>query len=76
MKKYLIMYLFLALSALLMANTGTIRLQRGVSTAEILSSDDYRLNVRFAIDAFNYSEVQSKEGVFTLLTAKDFGATT
>ncbi|MDD4232084.1 MAG: C25 family cysteine peptidase [Candidatus Cloacimonetes bacterium] len=76
MKKYLIMYLFLALSALLMANTGTIRLQRGVSTAEILSSDDYKLNVRFAIDAFNYSEVQSKEGVFTLLTAKDFGATT
>ncbi|HCM15653.1 MAG TPA: Gingipain R, partial [Candidatus Cloacimonas sp.] len=75
MKKYLIMLMLVALSVMLTANSGTIQLQRGVSRSEILRSDSYGLNVKFALDAIEYQEVHSKEGVFTLLTAKDYTAT-
>jgi hypothetical protein len=75
MNKYLITLVMVLLSALLMANNGTIHLQRGVSQAEILRSDSYGMNVRFALDALNYQDIQSKEGVFTLLTANNFSST-
>lgn len=75
MNKYLITLVMLILAVVLSANSGSIQLQRGLPQAEILRNDSYGMNVRFALDALDYQEVQSKEGVFTLLTAKNFSAT-
>nr|MDK2850544.1 hypothetical protein [Candidatus Cloacimonadota bacterium] len=75
MKKHLLIFLLLVLSLSLMANSGTIRLQRGVSQSEILESHSDGLSARFAIDALDYFEVQSKEGVWTEISIKDFAST-
>ena len=75
MNKHLVTLMLLMLSAMLMANSGSIQLQRGKAQAEILSSDIYGMKVSFAIDQLNFQEIQSKEGVFTLLTANNFSST-
>jgi len=75
MKKHLLVLILLALTLTLMANSGSIRLQRGVSQAEILRSNPDGLSVRFAVDAVNYFEVQSKEGIFTEISVKNFATT-
>lgn len=75
MKRHLLLAVLLVISLSLMANSGTIRLQREVSQSEILNSHSDGLSVRFAIDAMDYFEVQSKEGVWTEISVKNFAST-
>jgi hypothetical protein len=73
MKKHLIMLVLVALAGLLAA--GTINLQSTLSQAQILSNSSEGLSVRFTVDAFEYQEVTTKEGVWTMLNAKDYTST-
>ncbi|MCB5286232.1 MAG: C25 family cysteine peptidase [Candidatus Cloacimonetes bacterium] len=75
MKKHLIMLVLMAMSVMLMANSGTIRLQNGTATSEILQSSPDGLKVRFAIDQLEFFEVQSSQGVWTAISAQDFTST-
>ncbi|HOA28665.1 MAG TPA: C25 family cysteine peptidase [Candidatus Cloacimonadota bacterium] len=73
MKKHLIMLVLAVLASLLAA--GTINLQSTPAQAKILSSSSEGLSVRFAVDTFEYQEVNTKEGVWTMLNAKDYTST-
>jgi hypothetical protein len=75
MKKHLITLILVALAAMLVANTGTIRLQSDSAQAEILRSSADGLSVRFAIDTLDFFEVQSKEGVWTEISTRNFSST-
>ncbi len=75
MKKHLIIVVLLAMTIGLMATNGSIRLGRGASQAEILSSNQDGLTVRFAVDELDYAEVQTKEGVWTALNINNFTGT-
>jgi len=73
MKKDLILVLMVALTAFLAA--GTINLHTETTQARILSSSSEGLNVRFALDTIEYQEVNTKEGVWTALNAKNYTST-
>ncbi|MDY0324943.1 MAG: C25 family cysteine peptidase [Candidatus Cloacimonadaceae bacterium] len=75
MKKHLIMLVLMAMAVVLMAQSGTIRLQNNTATSEILQSSPDGLKVRFAIDKLDFFEVQSSQGVWTAISAKDYSST-
>lgn len=65
----------MAMTIMLMAQSGTIRLQNSTATSEILQNSPDGLRVRFAIDQLDFFEVQSREGVWTAISAKDYTST-
>ncbi len=65
----------MAVTVMLMAHSGTIKLQNKTVTSEILHSSADGLKARFAIDQLDYFEVQSSEGVWTAISAKDYSST-
>ena len=65
----------MAMAVVLMAQSGTIRLQNNTATSEILQSSPDGLKVRFAIDKLDFFEVQSSQGVWTAISAKDYSST-
>lgn len=73
MKKQFTILLMLMLAALLSA--GKISLQSQAAQAEILRSTSEGLSLRFAIDSFEYQNIESKEGVFSRLSAATFSTT-
>ncbi len=62
----------MAITVMLMGHSGTIRLQNSSATSEILQSHQDGLRVRFAIDQLDFFEVQSSEGVWSAISAKDY----
>ncbi|MDD3103297.1 MAG: C25 family cysteine peptidase [Candidatus Cloacimonetes bacterium] len=75
MKKHLIVLALMAMTVMLLAQSGTIRLQNTAAASEILQSSPDVLRVRFAIDQLDFFELQSSEGVWTAISAKDYSST-
>jgi len=69
------MLVLIAMTAMLMAQSGTIRLQNDNATSEILQSSPDGLKVRFALNQLDFFEVQSSKGVWTAISAKDYSST-
>lgn len=75
MKRIFFMLTLLVLTAALFANTGTIVLQSAPTRVELLSQNDHGLQVSYSIDKLRTSEINSKEGVWTLLGADQYATT-
>ncbi len=75
MKKQMLLMLLLVFVAILMANTGTIRLQNTANAVQMLRSSDYGLAVRYSIDELNYTDVTTPEGTFTELNINHYANT-
>lgn len=75
MKKHFITLVFGVLTIMLAANTGSIKLQSASEQAQILRSTSNGLELRFALDTLDYFEVQSKEGVWTAISAQNYSST-
>lgn len=73
MKKQFTIFLLLVLVAVLSA--GSISLQSLAAEAEILRSTSEGMSLRFAIDSFEYQNIETKEGVFSRLSAETFTTT-
>lgn len=73
MKKHLIILMFVALAAMLTA--GTISLQNDAAMASIINSNSEGLSVRFALDALEHHEINTKEGVWSMLNARNYTTT-
>ncbi len=75
MKKQFLLLILLVFVTLMMANTGTIRLQNTANSVQLVRSSDYGMAVRYSIDELNYTDVNTKEGTFTDLYIKHYATT-
>ncbi|HRX77322.1 MAG TPA: C25 family peptidase propeptide domain-containing protein, partial [Candidatus Cloacimonadota bacterium] len=73
MKKHLLLLMFMAM--ILSVSAGTITLQQQASEVRILSSSSEGLSVRFALDRIQHNEINTKEGVWTMLGAENYTTT-
>lgn len=75
MKKFSFMLVFLLLVMALVAAPGTITLQSAPAAVEVLRSNADGLSVRYAVDALKTQEVNTREGVWTELSAGYYAST-
>lgn len=73
MKKYIILLTLVSLAAMLAA--GSISLQNNAAQTRILSSNADGLSVEFALSALEHQEINTKEGVWTMLNAQNYTST-
>ena len=75
MKKISFILLLVFTTAILMAASGTIKLQDNPAKVQLLEKSDIGLSIVYAVDEFQFKEINTKEGIFTELTAANYTTT-
>ncbi|HNQ39490.1 MAG TPA: C25 family peptidase propeptide domain-containing protein, partial [Candidatus Cloacimonas sp.] len=75
MKKISFILLLVFTTAILMAASGTIKLQDNPAKVQLLEKSDTGLSIVYAVDELQFKEINTKEGIFTELTAANYTTT-
>ncbi len=75
MKKISFILLLVFTTAILVAASGTIKLQDNPAKVQLLEKSDTGLSIAYAVDELQFREINTKEGIFTELNALNYTTT-
>jgi hypothetical protein len=75
MKKISFMLILVFAAALLMAVSGTIKVNDNPAKVQLLENNKNGLSVHYALDEIQFRDINTKEGIFTELISTNYTST-